>query len=156
MLRIRLNASTLERRLTRLERRLKNLRPFFETHGRRVIYNEIERVFETEGDGTWPPLSPGYASFKRRVRPGKGLLRFDDAYFRAATSESGEGSVFIAGQRSVTVGVDTSTFFGAYPEAHEEGRGRLPARPVFDIARENVVTPLVAALTDYLFEGQPE
>lgn len=45
---------------------------------------EVRQSYESEIDpdgGAWPALSPKYAEYKDRVRPGKAMLHFDDALF---------------------------------------------------------------------------
>ena len=50
-----------------------------------VIVDEVVRVFETEGYGQWPALSPAYKEWKAANYPGQPILRLMDKYFSAAT-----------------------------------------------------------------------
>ena len=149
MLNIRVNSSNLNARITRLKRSLSNLSPFFQREGSRLVFDEIRDAFDSEGYGTWAPLSPSYAARKRQERPGKGILRYDDTYFRSATSPGGVGSIHVVSNRSLRIGVRSDAFFGGYPALHEHGTARLPARPVFELVRPRLRPRIVRALTSY-------
>ena len=154
MLTVRVDTSGLRDRIARIRQRVRNLRPFFAMEGTRILHDEIRRVFETEGYGTWPPLSPGYAARKRSIAPGKPILQLTGAYFRAATSRSAQGSRVSATSRRLSVGIDSSRFADNYPALHEEGEGRLPARPVFELASPRAHTRIADALGGYVFRRQ--
>ena len=149
MIKIRVNTSRARQRIRRVQRGLRNLRPFFADEATDVVYREIEQVFDSEGYGTWPPLSPAYAARKRRERPGKSILRYNDAYFRAATTPRGQGSIHEVRGRSLRIGVRSDEFPEQYPARHEEGSGRLPARPVFELARPRLRGPIQRAFRAY-------
>ena len=149
MLKITVNTSRARQRIRRVQRGLRNLRPFFADEASDVVYREIEQAFDSEGYGTWQPLSPGYAARKRRERPGKGILRYDDNYFRAATSRAAQGSVHQVTGRSLRIGVRSDAFTEQYPARHEEGGGRLPARPVFGLVRPRLRGPIRRAFRAY-------
>ena len=149
MIRLTVNTSRAQQRVQRIQDRLRNLRPFFADEASDVVYDELREVFDSEGYGTWPPLSAGYAAKKRQLRPGKSILRFDDTYFRSATSRGGQGSLHIVTNRSLRIGVRPERFASQYPAAHEEGRGRLPARPVFELARPRLREPIRRAFQAY-------
>ena len=119
-----------------LQRRFSDLRPFWRRILVPLIISEIVEIFNTEGRGTWPDLDPDYAARKRRERPGKGILRYDDHILEALTSTSAIGNVYVEEPQSMAWGLDPEAFGrwadGApYPEYHEEGRG-VPQRSIFN------------------------
>ena len=101
-----------------------------------LIAGEIAEVFETEGRGEWPPLSPEYEAAKAITHPGKTILRRDDNYIQAATSTSHPGNIARFSSSEMIWGINGGYFEAVYgenyPERHEEGDG-VPARPVFDL-----------------------
>lgn len=147
-LNLRMNTSRLEERLRQYSKRVRNLRPFFEGEASRLFYNQVRRVFESRGFGSWSPLSADYARRKRRVRGGKGILRDTDTYFRAATTSSARGSLHRATHSSLQIGVQYPVTYAFY---HEQGTRNLPRRPVFALARERSSRPIRLALGRYLF-----
>ena len=151
MIRLEVRANQFEAELTRVQKSLRQLRPFFAGEATLIAYDELRQVFLSQGYGSWPPLSARYASYKRRVRPGKSLLRFNDVYFRAATTRYAQGSDYQVSQRGLRVGVDPLEFRGGYPALHETGSGRLPARPVFSLAAPRVEARISEAFGGYVF-----
>ena len=148
MLNIKVNTQGAQARLERLHDRLRHLRPFFESDIVPILQAEVRDVFLTEGQGTWPALSPAYAAEKAVRYPGKGILRASDAYFHAATG-SGAGALEVVSDQRVRVGVRTGAFFGGYPAVHEEGSDRVPARPVFALAARQARPRIVRAFRSY-------
>jgi len=146
-----LDASSVLRRIESYRERLRQLRPFFAGVASDIIYDELKDVFRTEGYGSWPPLSPRYAAWKRSQVGNKSILRFYDTYFDSATSQTGRGSVHHIRDNSLTIGVDERKFPGRYPLVHELGSGNIPARPVFDLARPKIVEPVSRAFCKYFF-----
>ena len=102
-----------------------------------LVAGEIAEVFETEGRGEWPPLHPAYAAEKEITHPGKTILRRDDNYIQAATSTRHPGNIARFTHTDMVWGVDGGYFEAVYgenyPENHELGTDRLPARPVFEL-----------------------
>jgi len=91
-----------------------------------------KRQFDEQGSaetGKWAPLSPPYARFKARVRPGRPLLVFDGDLRREMTVP-GKG-VYEVGNGSMTVGTDLPR--AAY---HQNGTPNMPARPLMGPARK--------------------
>lgn len=81
------------------------------------------RQYESEGAfaGTpWRPLSPVYAVWKASVKPGKPILQFSGA-MKQATSRPHRAQT----PQSLTLTIDDEKL-----GRHQEGKGRLPARPV--------------------------
>lgn len=111
-----------EERIRRLAVFLSDLRSFWPLLVP-VVTGWWRRQFETEGEfgGTrWAPLSPAYRAYKQRVRPGKTLLVFDGDLRRAASRPS----------RSQTPTSLSLTIDDPKAVYHQEGTGRMPARPI--------------------------
>lgn len=152
MININVNVSKVRSAANRLQRRIKDVRPFFEGEASDIIYGEIRKTFDTEGYGSWRPLNRAYAREKMLERPGKSILRWSDAYYRSATSRGGPGSVHIATNRTLRIGVDATRFEDQYPLKHERGDVATPKRPVFAIAGPQVREPVSRALRRYFFK----
>jgi len=117
--------------------RLQDYRRFWTDFVAPFTYAEIDDIFHTGGRGLWADLDPIYAARKAVTHPGKGILRRDDTYFKAATTPSHPGSLVEVSQTELVLGVSGSYFestFGVnYPGLHEEGNDatNLSARPVY-------------------------
>lgn len=114
-----------------------------------VVTQWWKRQFETEGafaGAPWQPLSPAYAAWKARKRPGKPILQFDGHMKRAVSSPRRSQTPI-----SLTLSVEDPTL--GY---HQEGKG-VPKRPVIfgeplpplaeielDRVAEEYVTDLIA------------
>ena len=138
---------------------LKDLTPFWDKYGTRLVAEELARVFVTEGYGTWAPLSPRYAITKSRLYPGKTILRRRDAYFRSATRKGAAGNFYERDKDKMEWGSDLSWFaasFGyPYPAVHEGGTTQssmTPPRPVYELAANSqaLQNNLVIGLKDWL------
>ena len=116
---------------------LGDFRRFFTDFVMPFTYGEIDDIFDTGGRGLWKNLDPLYAARKSVTHPGKGILRRDDTYFKAATTPSHPGSVAEVRPTELVLGVSgayfESTFGVNYPALHEEGNEEqnLSARPVY-------------------------
>ena len=91
-----------------------------------VIADHAERIFRTQGNGKWPSLNPQYAAWKSRNYPGAPILVRTGQYLAAATNPGAPHNVVRTGKDYIEFGVQLD-----YAVFHEEGRGRLPERPVF-------------------------
>ena len=131
------NLSRLQAYITELEHQLTDRTRLFSDFIAPLIAGEIAEVFETEGRGEWLPLNPEYEAAKAITHPGKTILRRDDNYIQAATSTSHPGNIARFGSSEMIWGVNGGYFeavYGApYPEHHELGTDRFPARPVFEL-----------------------
>lgn len=119
-----------------LQRRFTDLRPFWRRILVPLIISEVVEIFNTEGRGTWPDLDPAYAERKRRERPGKTILRYDDHILEALTSTSAIGNIYVEEPQRMAWGLDPEGFGrwanGApYPRYHEEGIG-VKQRSIFN------------------------
>ena len=132
MIRITIKSKPTFRQASRLAGR-------FASQRRRLIFEEFDwaslapaiamavtEVFDTEGQGRWPPLSPDYAAWKAKEFPGQTILRLTDAYFKAATQ--------IGSADNIVKSLRAGLFYGVrgpeYAFYHEGGRGQ-PQRQVF-------------------------
>lgn len=119
--------------------RLQDSRRFWTDFVAPFTFGEIDDIFHTGGRGLWADLDPLYAAEKADTDPGKGPLRRDDTYFRAATGMNRPGSLMAVRPTELVLGVDggyfESTFGVNYPALHEEGDAEtnLPARPVYEL-----------------------
>ena len=122
-----------------LDSRLQDQRRFWMDSVAPFIYSEIDDIFHTGGRGTWADLDPIYAARKAVTHPGKGILRSDDTYYKAATTPRHPGSLLEVSPTALGVGVRgayfESTFGANYPGLHEEGdpETNLSARPVYEL-----------------------
>lgn len=111
-----------ERRIEQLALFLTDLRPFWPEVAR-LARSWWKRQFDTQGTfggHPWAALSPTYAQWKARVYPGKPILQATGAMKRAASNPS----------RAATPTSLTLTIEDAKVGYHQEGGGRLPARPL--------------------------
>ena len=127
----------MERFINAIDAGLQDYRPFWTDYVAPFTYEEVDDIFSTSGRGRWAALDPVYAARKAVSRPGKGVLRHEDTYFKAATTGGHAGSVSEVGETELVLGVSRSYFestFGAnYPAFHEEGAEDLSARPVYEL-----------------------
>ena len=137
MITIEFDITRLHAYLNEVENRLTDRTRLFSDFIAPLVAGEIAEVFETEGRGEWPPLSPEYEAEKAITHPGKTILRRDDNYIQAATSTSHPGNIAHFGPSEMIWGIDGGYFEAVYgenyPEQHELGTERLPARPVFEL-----------------------
>ena len=92
-----------------------------------VVAEHAERIFRTQGGGQWQQLNPQYAAWKSRRYPGSPILVRTGQYLAAATNPGAPHNIVETTENSITYGVGGID----YAVFHEEGRGRLPERPVF-------------------------
>lgn len=136
-----------KRKLAQLELFLEDLRPFWPLLVP-VFIGWMGAQFASEGGWggqQWAPLSPQYALWKSRHYPGRSILIREGAMRRAASEPRREPT-----PRTLILWIDD-------PKAplHQEGTGRLPARPLIpdplppaalrdiDLAAEEYVSTLV-------------
>jgi phage gpG-like protein len=106
--------------------------PAFEAMAEYQVGTVNKRQFDEQGSvetGKWAPLSPPYARFKARVRPGRPILVFDGDLRREMTVP-GKG-VYEVWPKGMTVGTDID-----YAKYHQKGTPNMPARPLMGKARE--------------------
>jgi hypothetical protein len=112
----------LDRKIKQLQLFLNDLRPFWPLLVP-VFIGWMGAQFASQGawgGQTWAPLSPAYAVWKQRHYPGRTILIREGALRQAASQPRREQT-----PRTLTLWIDD-------PKAprHQEGDGRLPARPL--------------------------
>ena len=130
----------LEMFLSEVAVRFSDFRGFWNDFSQGLLSGKLRAVFETEGFGTWVPLSPAYARAKAAAVPDRGILERSGTYL-AATARDHPGNVYIATPLRLVYGVAENYFvsrFGEnYPERHEFGLG-VPMREVFGLVGEDL------------------
>lgn len=77
--------------------------------------------FDSQGRGSWAPLSPGYAAWKSIYAPGQPLLVLDGALRDETDFETRESD------RELEIDI-SAPFYWFY---HQYGTVKMPARPPF-------------------------
>lgn len=114
-----------------------------------VFAREEEMLFDTQGAsaGTpWDPLSPPYASWKTRVRPGEPTLVFDGDLRDSLTNRPLAIERLHANYAEVGTDDETAGF-------HQYGTKHMPARPPVETT-PFLVLATVDALADWILEGR--
>lgn len=106
-------------------------------------------VFDTLGASigeTWSPLSPPYAAWKQKVRPGRPTLVFDGDLRDDLTNLPLRIEEFSA--QEAEVGTDRY-----YAKFHQYGTRHMPARPPVG-ANEVLADATARLLADWITDGQ--
>ena len=93
-----------------IDARLQDHTRFWRDYVSPFTYGEIDDIFESEGRGQWADLDPLYAIQKSRDFPGKGILRRDGTYFKAATRPNHPGSIAAFSPTELVLGVSGDVF----------------------------------------------
>lgn len=106
---------------------------------------EVKRSYqaETDPDGaSRQPLSPKYAEYKDRVRPGKAILHFDEPLFNSLAFRV-EGTA-----------ADIGSIGGPeYAAIHNYGGGRIPKREYAGVSNA-FIDNMVEDIFVYMTEGE--
>jgi len=96
-----------------------------------LLQNAMTERFAAEGEGDWEPLSAATVAKK-----GSSVIgRETDAMMDALTSEGAEGALREIFGDELIFGVNLTTEDGVpYPAIFNDGSGRQPARPIFNLA----------------------
>ena len=107
--------------------RLRDLTPAWH-----AILDDLDTVeakwFDTEGGGSWRPLSPRYAAWKAKHYPGRPLLVREGFLRDALTNRGGRFRTEAIREHDARVSVHLP-----YAGEHQRGTATLPARPVIGI-----------------------
>lgn len=109
-----------------------------------------KRQFDEEGSvetGKWSPLSPPYARWKARVRPGRPVLVFDGMLRRDMTLTS--QGVYDVWGKGMRVGTDLP-----YAKYHQNGTPGMPARPLIGPARRQDTREFGKLLQRWIIDGR--
>lgn len=118
--------------LERWQHNLGDATPAFDAIARYQVSTVNARQFNEQGSvetGKWSPLSPPYARWKARVRPGRPTLVFDGDLRREMTVP-GKG-VYQVWRSGMTVGSDLP-----HARYHQNGTTGMPARPLIGPPRK--------------------
>lgn len=101
-----------------------------------VIYEHVQEWYESEGEGSWEPLTP--ATISRKERLGYAYpdwpLYATGALYESATGAGGPYSVLHIDRDGLEIGVDwePATYL-------QEGTDTMPARPIFVLTDQLIV-----------------
>ncbi|QNJ59581.1 hypothetical protein SEA_KING2_11 [Arthrobacter phage King2] len=135
--------------LDRFSDRLEDSEPAFRAMAEFQVRTVNARQFKQQGTpetGRWAPLSPPYASYKDRVRPGRPILVFDGD-LREGLTVPGKG-IFETYDKGFVVGTDLH-----YAKYHQKGTPIMPARPLFGSIRRSDVKQFAKLLQRWIVEG---
>lgn len=130
-----LGAEKIDFALSRFGENVRDMRPFWIDVFAPQFFADQRENFETFGGkvGGWPPLSPRYAAYKSKVRPGRPLMVFDGWLKTSLTSKGGPIGAVRNERFSVFKPMAQSLLIGSsapYAKAHQLGLGRLPQRRI--------------------------
>jgi len=106
---------------------------------------DAERTwFETEGDGSWKPLSEDYARRKAQLYPGKTLLVASEELQKSLTDPS--RAMSLAGPDTLLFGSDVTVGQYKLSALHQTGAGNLPVRkPLISINKQRAIVRRLTA-----------
>ena len=112
---------------------IKDFSPVFE-----MLFDDFQQVnaknFSKQGTPeAWKPLSPDYAEWKAKVRPGRPILVFD-GHLKAALTGISPFTIKKIGKHEAEFGTSLP-----YADYHQTGRGRLPRRKPVQITEADKV-----------------
>jgi phage gpG-like protein len=107
------------------------------------------RVFAQQGSaetGRWVALSPRYAAWKAKVRPGRPILVFDGDLRETMTSA--RSGIFEVWDKGFTVGTDLP-----YARYHQDGTPTMPARPILGRSSKADNRRMAKILQEFVING---
>ncbi|UGL61897.1 hypothetical protein SEA_EASTWEST_13 [Arthrobacter phage EastWest] len=140
-------------RLDRFAEHLQDAEPAFQAIADYQIRVVNARQFTQQGTaevgGRWAPLSPPYARYKQKRRPGRPILVFDGD-LRDSLIRPGAG-VYEIWDKGFVIG--TAVEYAIY---HQQGTPTMPARPVLGSPRRSDTRHMTKILQRWIVEGVPE
>lgn len=112
------------RRLQHLGEKLADFRPLAAMIDP-IFYGWMGERMDSEGRGSWEPLSPSYAAAKAARYPGKPILQASGAMYDGLTADRSKYSVHRITVDSGEWGTDAP-----YARYHQDGTGRMPQREI--------------------------
>ncbi|QIN94340.1 hypothetical protein SEA_ABBA_11 [Arthrobacter phage Abba] len=109
-----------------------------------------KRAFDQQGTpetGAWAPLSPPYARWKAKRRPGRPILVFDGD-LRESMTVPGKGVFEVTGTQFV---VGTAIDYAKY---HQQGTPLMPARRLLGSPRQTDVSHMAKMLQRWIVTGR--
>jgi len=111
-------------------RKVSDLRPLWpQVAGR--FYEHVRQTFDSQGFGTWAPLSPRYRQWKMKHFPSTSTLEATGNLRRSLTSRSTSNSIYREAPLSLELGTTVK-----YARFHQDGTSRLPRRPPLIVTPE--------------------
>ncbi|ALY10280.1 hypothetical protein SONNY_12 [Arthrobacter phage Sonny] len=136
--------------LDRFSDRIDDTEPAFKAMATFQVSVVNKRQFTQQGTpetgGRWAPLSPPYARYKERKRPGRPILVFDGD-LREGMTVPGKG-IFETYDKGFVVGTDLP-----YAHYHQKGTPTMPARPIIGSVRRSDVREFAKILQRWIVEG---
>lgn len=135
--------------LTRFENNVQDAAPVFDAMADHVVTMN-KRQFDGRGNyygGGWSPLSPKYAAWKSRQRPGKGILEFD-GLLRESLTQRPFGVDEIT-SKSMTVGTGLD-----YASYHQYGTKHMPARELLGRPTREDTKMWATMMQEFIVMGQ--
>ena len=111
-------------------RRVSDLRPYW-GQAAGVFFKHAQQTFDTQGFGSWRPLSPRYAAWKRQHYPSTLILERTGDLRRSLVSRSTPNSIYREAPLSLELGTTVR-----YARYHQTGTSRMPARPPLIVTPE--------------------
>lgn len=138
--------------LEKLEQKLRDLSTFWRTFALPVLLEEADAVFDNQGYGNWPGLSPYWAAEKPLIwGPGRPLMRASDHLYDSLTQVNALGSVQEVQPDSLTYGTDVPyAYFHEFGITPPQNWGRLPKRAVLENFSPQVDVNLESQLENYI------
>ena len=100
----------------------------------------------------WAPLSPRYAAWKARRRPGRKIMVFDGMLkAQAAPLNPRNFGVYRVSDDRLEVGVDPGRT--PYAKYHQEGTAKMPARPIIGQPTREDQKDMVKVLHEHIIKG---
>ena len=135
--------------LTRFEDRVQDAAPAFDAMADHVVTMN-QRQFDGQGTyygGGWSALSPKYAAWKAKQRPGASILVFDGT-LRESLTERPFGVDEIT-NKSMTVGTGVE-----HAKYHQDGTDKMPARPILGRPTREDTKMWAKLLQEYIVMGE--
>lgn len=134
--------------LDRFRDRMETMAPVWESMAMDTRVNIFGRTFSQQGlDGApWAALSPRYAAYKTRRRPGAPIMVFDGDLRDSMTTP--RGGIMESWDKGFTVGTDVP-----YATYHQNGTPNMPARPLIGGMQRADQRRLVKIMQRYIVEG---
>ena len=127
--------------------------PFTKTKAAHLIALDFQahmvQTFKSKGrtGAKWPALTPKYAAYKNRVRPGRSLLVFDGDMIKSLVTSHDSNGIRKQKARSLVLGSKVP-----YARYHQDGTKNMRARPLFLLTR-GVAERWADMVRDQIFQG---
>lgn len=126
--------NTVGRKLTAIEGSLADMHDALEA-ATEIVYEHERQLFDSWGDGHWPPLAE--STIQRKAAQGYGEpqrpLYAMGNLFESVTSPHGPYSTREITDHQAVIGVDWDNNGYQIPVLHQEGTATMPARPIFTL-----------------------